>query len=85
VPAGVGWNQEAREQVITSPQLNIVFTIPGAQVAQAIAADLTGNPSTTLRPYLDVVDRLPETTSDHAADPLASVQQLKVTIRLAPE
>ena len=34
--------------------------------------------------HLDVVDRLPGTTSSHAADPLASVQQLKVTVRLAP-
>jgi len=84
VPAGVGWNQPAEEQVITSPLLHIVFTIPGAQVAKAVAVDLTGDPATTAKPYLDVVDRLPETTSNHAADPLASVQQLKVTIRLAP-
>ena len=72
--------------MITSSQLNVVFTIPGARVAKAIAADLTGDPNTTARPFLDIVDRLPETTSDHSdpADPLASVQQLKVTIRLVP-
>ena len=84
VPAGAGWNQPAEEQVITSPQLNIVYTIPSAQVARAIAADLTGNAATTATPYLDVVDRLPGTTSNHAADSQASVQQVKVTIRLAP-
>jgi hypothetical protein len=84
VPAGAGWAQPAGEAVVVSNQLNIVFTIPGDRVARAIAADLTGDPNTPARPFLDIVDRLPETTSDHsgAADPLASVQQLKVTIRL---
>ena len=47
---------------MTDPQLDIVFTVFGAQVAQAIAADLTGNPSTTAKPYLDIVDRLPART-----------------------
>lgn len=85
VPAGVGWNQPASEAVITDAQLNVVFTVPGSAVAKAIAVDLTGDPATTAKPYLDVVDRLPATTSSHSgADPLASVQQLKVTIRLAP-
>jgi hypothetical protein len=82
VPEGLGWSQPATEDVITDPQFNIVFSSPGDQVSAAIAADLTGNPSTTLRPYLDIVDRLPATASNHASDPLASVQQLKVTIRL---
>jgi hypothetical protein len=82
VPAGTGWSQPASETVITSPQLNIVFTIPGATVAKAIAADLTGDPSTTLLPYLDIVDRLPDANAVHAGDPLASVQQLKVTVRV---
>jgi hypothetical protein len=84
VPAGTGWSQPASEGVITSTQLNIVFTVPGSQVAKAIAADLTGNPATTARPYLDIVDRLPDASSVHASDPLASVQQLKVTIRVVP-
>ena len=85
VPAGVGWNQPASEAVITDPQLNIVFTAFGAQVAKAVAVDLTGDPATTAKPYLDVVDRLPAANASHAgADPLASLQQLKVTIRLAP-
>jgi hypothetical protein len=85
VPAGVGWNQPASEAVITDPQFNIVFTVFGAEVAKAIAVDLTGNTTTTAKPYLDIVDRLPAASASHAgADPLASVQQLKVTIRLAP-
>jgi hypothetical protein len=85
VPAGVGWNQPACEKVITDPQLNIVYSIPGAQLAKAVAVDLTGNASTTAQPFLDIVDRLPATTSNRSgADPLASVQQLKVTIRLLP-
>jgi hypothetical protein len=84
VPAGSGWSQPASESVITDAQLAIVFTVPGSEVAKAIAADLTGNPSTTARPYLDIVDRLPEANAIHDADPLASVQQLKVTIRLIP-
>jgi len=84
VPSGVGWNQPASEAVITDPQLNIVYSVFGAQAAKAIAVDLTGDPNTTAKPFLDVVDRLPETTSNHAGDPLASVQQLKVTIRLLP-
>lgn len=84
VPAGVGWNQPAAEAIITDPQFNIVFTVFGAQAAQAIAADLTGDPSSTAKPYLDLVDRLPAANSSHAGDPLASVQQLKVTVRLAP-
>jgi hypothetical protein len=86
VPAGAGWSQPASEAVITSSQLNIVFTPLLNAVGKAIAAELTGDPSTTARPFLDIVDRLPETTSDHssASDPLASVQQLKVTIRLIP-
>jgi hypothetical protein len=84
VPAGTGWSQPASEAVITDEQLNIVFTVPGSQVAKAIAADLTGNAATTARPYLDIVDRLPDARSVHDADPLASVQQLKVTIRVVP-
>jgi hypothetical protein len=87
VPAvTAGWSQPAAEVVITSTQLNVVYTIPGDRVAKAIAAELTGDPNTTARPFLDIVDRLPETTSNHSADadPLASVQQLKVTIRLVP-
>jgi hypothetical protein len=85
VPAGGGWSQPASEEVITDPQFNIVFTIFGAEAAKAIAADLTGNPASTAKPYLDIVDRLPAASSSRAgADPLASVQQLKVTIRLAP-
>jgi hypothetical protein len=84
VPSGVGWNQPASEAVIIDPQLNIVFAVLGAQAAKAIAVDLTGDPNTTAKPFLDVVDRLPETTSDRSGDPLASVQQLKVTIRLLP-
>jgi hypothetical protein len=84
VPAVTGWSQPASEEVVTDPQFNIVFTVFGAQVGQAIAADLTGNPSSTAKPYLDVVDRLPAASAAHAGDPLASVQQLKVTIRLAP-
>ena len=84
VPAGTGWSQPASEGVITSTQLNIVFTVPGSQVAKAIAADLTGDPATTARPYLDIVDRLPDAGSVHASDPLASLQQLKVTIRVVP-
>jgi len=84
VPQG-GWSQPACEGVITSPQLNIVFSTPGAQIAKAVAVDLTGDPNTTAKPLLDIVDRLPATTSDHSgSDPLASVQQLKVTIRLLP-
>ncbi|HVH07200.1 MAG TPA: hypothetical protein VNE71_14505, partial [Myxococcota bacterium] len=77
-------NQPAQEAVLTDARLNIVYTIPGATVAKAIAVDLTGDPSTTARPFLDQVDRLPDAQSAHASDPLASVQQLKVTIRLAP-
>ncbi|HVH08005.1 MAG TPA: hypothetical protein VNE71_18575 [Myxococcota bacterium] len=84
VPAGTGWSQPASEAVITDEQLAIVFTVPGSQVAKAIAADLTGNPATTARPYLDIVDRLPDANAVHDADPLASVQQLKVTIRVLP-
>jgi hypothetical protein len=85
VPAGVGWNQPACEKVITDPALNIVYSIPGAQLAKAVAVDLTGNASTTAKPFLAIVDRLPATTSNRSgADPLASVQQLKVTIRLLP-
>jgi hypothetical protein len=94
VPSGVGWNQPASEEVITDhearasgdpPQLNIVYSVLGAQVAKAIAVDLTGDPNTTATPFLDIADRLPETTSDHSGtDPIASVQQLKVTIRLLP-
>jgi hypothetical protein len=84
VPSGIGWNQPAGEAFITDPQLNIPYSVPGAAVAKAIAVDLTGDPATTARPFLDVVDLLPETTSAHPADPLASVQQLKVTIRLIP-
>lgn len=86
VPAGIGWSQPASEAVITDPQLDIVFTVPGAQVAKAIAVDLTGDAATTARPYLEIVDRLPQASSVHAAaaDPLASAQQLKVTIRLVP-
>jgi hypothetical protein len=84
VPAGTGWSQPASEGVITSQQLNIVFTIPGAQVAKAIAVDLTSDPATTARPYLDIVDRLADANAVHTGDPLASVQQLKVTIRVAP-
>ena len=84
VPQG-GWSQPACEDVITSPQLSILFSTPGAQIAKAVAVDLTGDPNTTAKPFLDVVDRLPGTTSSHAgSDPLASVQQLKVTIRLLP-
>ena len=80
-----GWSQPASEEVVTDPQFDIVYTVFGAQAAQAIAADLTGNPSSTAKPYLDIVDRLPAANSTHAGtDPLASVQQLKVTIRLAP-
>jgi hypothetical protein len=84
VPAGPGWSQPASEDVVTDPQFNIVFTVFGAQAGQAIAADLTGNPASTARPYLDIVDRLPAASSSHGGDPLASVQQMKVTIRLAP-
>jgi hypothetical protein len=85
VPAGVGWNQPACEAVITDPALNIVYSMPGAQLAKAVAVDLTGNPSTTAKPFLAIVDRLPATTSNRSgADPLGSVQQLKVTIRLLP-
>lgn len=85
VPAGVGWNQPACEAVITDPQLNIVYSIPGAQLAKAVAVDLTGNSSTTAKPFMNIVDRLPATTSNRSgADPLGSVQQLKVTIRLLP-
>lgn len=85
VPAGVGWNQPASEAVITDPQFNIVFTVFGAQVGKAIAVDLTGNAATTAKPYLDIVDRLATASASHSGtDPLASVQQLKVTIRLAP-
>jgi hypothetical protein len=85
VPSGVGWNQPASEEVITDPQLNLVFSVLGARAAHAVAVDLTGDPNTTATPFLDVVDRLPETTSNHTgSDPLASAQQLKVTIRLLP-
>jgi hypothetical protein len=91
-----GWFQPASEAVITEDGSvdtqgppHVVFSIPGAQVAKAIAVDLTGNSSTTATPFLEIVDRLPETTSNHAdpatgRDPLASVQQFKVTIRLRP-
>jgi hypothetical protein len=96
VPDGVGWNDPAEERVITSDDLLVVFSSPGSEVAKAIAVDLTGNPSTTARPFLEIVDFLPETTSNHAdtvdpgtgtvtaRDPLASAQQVKVTIRLKP-
>ena len=79
-----GWSQPASEDVVTDPQFDILYTVFGAQAAQAIAADLTGNPSSTAKPYLDIVDRLPGASASHGSDPLASVQQLKVTIRLAP-
>lgn len=82
VPSGAGWSQPASEAVITSPQLNIVFAVPGATIGKAVAVDLTGNAATTAVPYLDIVDRLPDANAVHSSDPLASVQQLKVTIRL---
>lgn len=82
--APTGWSQPACEGVITSEQLSIVFSTPGSSIAKAVAVDLTGDANTTAKPFLDVVDRLPQTTSDHSGDPLASVQQLKVTIRLLP-
>ena len=47
------------EGCITDPQLNIVYSIPGAQIAKAVAVDLTGNANTTAKPFLDIVDRLP--------------------------
>jgi hypothetical protein len=84
VPSGVGWNQPASEAVITDPQLNVAYSVPGAQLAKAVAVDLTGDAATTKKPFLDIVDRLPATTSDRSGDSLASVQQLKVTIRLLP-
>jgi hypothetical protein len=96
VPDGVGWSQPADERRITSDELLVVFSSPGSEVAKAIAVDLTGDLNTAARPFLEIVDRLPETTSDHqdtvdlgsgtvlARDPLASAQQLKVTIRLRP-
>jgi hypothetical protein len=80
-----GWSQPAEEAVITDPDFNIVFTVFGTQVRKAIAVDLTGDPATTAKPYLDIVDRLPGANSTHAgADPLASEQHLKVTVRLSP-
>jgi hypothetical protein len=84
VPSGVGWNQPASEAVITDPQLNIIYSVPGARVAQAIAADLTGDPCTTATPFLQEVQRLSWASTDQSDDPLASLQQLRVAIRLVP-
>jgi hypothetical protein len=79
------WNQPASEATVTDPALNVVYTVLGGAVGKAVAVELTGDPNTTARPYLDVVDRLSAATSNHSGtDPVASVQQVKVTIRLAP-
>ncbi len=82
---GFLWNQPASEATITDPRLHVVFTVLGGAVGKAVAVELTGDANTTLRPYIDIADRLPATSSDHSgSDAVASVQQLKVTIRLAP-
>jgi hypothetical protein len=83
-----GWFQPASEATLIfatgdSQDLNLQWTIPGAEIAKAVARDLTGNASSTATPFLELVDDLDQ--SDHqGSDPVASVRRLKVTIRLKP-
>lgn len=83
-----GWQQPASEEtLIFAPgdgqDLNLVWTIPGAEIGKAVARDLTGDAASSATPFLEVVDSADQ--FDHrGSDPLASVRRLKVTIRLRP-